>query len=84
MTTNLVPIGGNGDDRVVDPDYVEDGWGWPLSPSGASGPAGGVGAGGQLPHLVVFGRSLLLEWIATQPDGFFEGRGYSLTEGWAK
>lgn len=69
---------------MVDPDWVEGGWGWPLGPSGAMGVGtggSGVGAGGMLPHLVVFGRALLKEFVQGRKEtsGVWE---YDLVKGW--
>lgn len=80
-----------GTEKAVDPDWVEGGWVWPVVQAG-TGP-GGTG-GSMLPHLAVFGRSLLGEWVqgklgergekarALRDGGW--GIGYTLVEGWKK
>jgi hypothetical protein len=88
-----LPSGGlDGTDKAVDPDWVEGGWAWPINQAG-----GGIGGtGGQmLPHLVVFGRSMLEEWVRKKLDEEREGlsrrlrdaglgEGYFAVGGWRR
>lgn len=84
MNSDIAGCGGDGGERMVDPEWVEGGWGWPLGPSGAMGVGAGgsgVGAGGMLPHLVVFGRALLAEWVKGRKEVPDE---YDLAKGWRR
>lgn len=84
--------------QLVDPDEPALGWAWPIGlssvpalagipgvPALAGGSAGQAqGMGGMLPHLVVFGRSLLGEWAAVRAvaDPDLKGWSYNLASGW--
>lgn len=85
--SEIAACGGDGGERLVDPDWVDGGWGWPLVPTGdmlGGGGSGGSGpgAGGMLPHLVVFGRSVLAEWIKGRNE--LRGERYDLASGFAR
>lgn len=83
VTSPIAGCGGDGGAQLVDPDWVEGGWGWPIGMTGEMMPGSkggsGPGAGGMLPHLVVFGRSLLKEWLEGRRE--LKGERYDLAKG---
>ncbi|CDZ98216.1 hypothetical protein [Phaffia rhodozyma] len=96
-STELLGAGSSLSERITDPAQPELGWGWPIGifspPPGTPGLPKGVdvpGPGGMLPHLVVFGRSLIREWVArsmNQLEGVKSGNEkesarYDLNVGW--